>query len=202
MMARELHDIVSHAVSVIAVQAGAAELSWPIDPPNGPPGHGCHRDRGRADGGRAQQTARPDSVGHQVANLYALVDRMRAAGLDVTLDLSDKTSSTVPETVYRVIQEALTNALGHAPVSRVRVRIDRTADFITVRVADDGPGSAADSRGGYGLIGLADRLRQAGLGTAENRADPTRRRRPRPDRTRQAATRANTSATKAVDRSR
>ena len=90
MMARELHDIVSHAVSVIAVQAGAAELSWPIDPPSGPPGHGCHRDRGRADGGRARQTARPNSVAHQVANLYALMDRMRAAGPDVTLTCPTK----------------------------------------------------------------------------------------------------------------
>jgi signal transduction histidine kinase len=163
MMARELHDIVSHAVSVIAVQAGAAELSWPIDPPTA-------RRAMDVVGTVAEQTVAEldrllpgrTSVSHDVADLRALVDRMRAAGLDVTLDLPDKTSSPVPETVYRVVQEALTNALRHAPGSRVRVRIDRTADLITIRVADDGPGSAADSRRGYGLIGLAERLRQAG----------------------------------------
>jgi signal transduction histidine kinase len=173
LMARELHDIVSHAVSVIAVQGGAAELSWPIDPSTA-------RRAMEVIGTVAEQTVAElgklppgrTAANHNLADLRALVDRMRAAGLKVTLELTGTTSSPVPDTVYRVVQEALTNALRHAPGSHVDVRIDRrAADLITVRVTDDGPGSAAESRRGYGLIGLAERLRQAG-GTLATRSTP------------------------------
>lgn len=172
MMARELHDVVSHAVSVIAVQAAAAEVSWPAHPSTV---------RGAVDVimTTAQQTVAEldrllpgrTPVRHDTADLCALVDRARAAGLEVTLEVSGEARWLVPQTVYRVVQEALTNALRHAPGSHVLVRIQREVEQITIHVADDGPGSAADSRRGYGLIGLSERLRQVG-GTLATRSRP------------------------------
>ena len=166
-IARELHDLVSHAVSVIAVQAGAAELSWPKDPAT------VRRatDVVRSTADRALHeldSTRPGAppLPHDPAELDALCGRMRAAGLAVTLDRDGALPAEAAATVYRVVQEALTNALRHAPGSRVDVRVRADHDQVTVAVADDGPGQIDGSRRGYGLVGLAERLRLAG-GTLE-----------------------------------
>jgi signal transduction histidine kinase len=162
-MARELHDVVSHAVSVIAVQAGAAEMAWSVDP-------AASRRAVETIGTVADQAMTeldrmiPSRVlvSRDLDDLRALVARMAAAGLRVTLELSSNVQAPVPETVYRVVQETLTNVLRHAPSSQAAVRIDAEPECTTIVVTDDGPGSAADSRRGYGLIGLSERLRQAG----------------------------------------
>jgi signal transduction histidine kinase len=171
-IARDLHDLVSHAVSVIAVQAGAAELSWPVNPAAARRAIDVVRST-------AEQTlleldhAIPGqgSVRHDLPELEALCDRMRAAGLSVILELEGAPPSGAASTVYRVVQESLTNALRHAPGSRVLVRISISADQVRVEVADDGPGQAESTRRGYGLEGLAERLRLAG-GTLETRPGP------------------------------
>ena len=90
---------------------------------------------------------------------------------EISAELPSDPDSAIPETVYRVVQEALTNALRHAPGSSVRVEIVGAVDHIAVTVADDGPGSAAETRRGYGLIGLAERLQQAG-GSLATRSSP------------------------------
>jgi signal transduction histidine kinase len=96
---------------------------------------------------------------------------MQAAGLSVILELEGAPPSGAASTVYRVVQESLTNALRHAPGSRVLVRITTGADQVRVEVADDGPGQSDGTRRGYGLEGLAERLRLAG-GTFETRPGP------------------------------
>lgn len=88
---------------------------------------------------------------------------MRAAGLDVSLEIrGDLTVEAIPEgTVYRVVQEALTNAVRHAPGSRVLVRLLRDGDGLSIEVIDDGP-LTEPADGGFGLIGLAERVRGKG----------------------------------------
>ena len=157
---------------MIAVQAGAAELSWPRDPATV---------RGAIDVVRstAEQTLAeldhtvPGSgpMRHGRVELDALCGRMRAAGLPVTLLIDGALPDEAAATVYRVVQESLTNALRHAPGARVTVRVTAAADQVAVVVADDGPGQDDGSRRGYGLVGLAERLRLAG-GTLETRSGP------------------------------
>lgn len=172
MVARELHDVVSHAVSVIAVQAGAAELSWPADPTGA--GHAIELVRTTAaqtitELGRLEPGV--GSIRHDTDDLRSLVNRMRAARLSVTLDMIGAPQSELPGAIYRVVQESLTNALRYAPDSRVLVQLEWMPDRVEVRVSDDGPGSLPGTRRGYGLIGLAERLRQAG-GTLAVRSGP------------------------------
>jgi signal transduction histidine kinase len=171
-IARELHDLVSHAVSMIAVQAGAAELSWPGDP-------ATVRRAIDVVQSTAERTVRElDSTlpggaptSHDLAELDALCSRMRAAGLPVTLHLEGTLPMEAAATVYRVVQESLTNALRHAPGSRVQIEVVTGPTEVVVRVADDGPGQVDGSRRGYGLVGLAERLRLAG-GTLETHSAP------------------------------
>ena len=123
-IARELHDLVSHAVSVIAVQAGAAELSWPKDPATVRRAIDVVAVHGRADARRARSAlAGGRAVPHDLAELEALCGRIRSAGLSVTLDRDGVLPDAAASTVYRVVQESLTNALRHAPGSRVAVRV-------------------------------------------------------------------------------
>ncbi|MFP5282266.1 MAG: sensor histidine kinase, partial [Actinomycetes bacterium] len=161
-LARELHDVVSHAVSVIAVQAGAAEVSWPSDRV------GARRAMAVV-AATAQQTVTEldrllpgASPRHDLHDLDALLDRMRAAGLTVSLDRRGEPAPELSATIYRVVQECLTNALRHAPRSRVEVRIISDRLGTRVEVWDDGPGPAAGGRRGYGLTGLAERVAQSG----------------------------------------
>ena len=171
-IARELHDLVSHAVSVIAVQAGAAELSWPGDPATVRRAIDvvrCTAEQTLAELDHTLPGRGP--VRHGLAELDALCGRMRAAGLPVTLDVDAALPAEAAATVYRVVQESLTNALRHAPGARVTVRVAAGADQVVVEVADDGPGQADGSRRGYGLVGLAERLRLAG-GTLQTRSGP------------------------------
>lgn len=91
------------------------------------------------------------------------MDRLCAGGMDVSLVTSgDLAADLVPAgTAYRVVQEALTNAARHAPGSRVEVRLTRAGQALAIDVRDDGPGPD-HSAGGFGLVGLAERVRAEG----------------------------------------
>jgi len=157
-VARELHDVVSHAVGVIALQAGAAELSWPHD---------------RAAVRRAVEVIRrtteatladldrlppsPIPAEHESEDLLALVERVRLAGTPVDLTMIGDASAHA-DIVHRVVQESLTNAMRHAPGAPVRVRVYADAHHTEVSVSDDGPGPREQTRRGYGLVGLAERV--------------------------------------------
>jgi signal transduction histidine kinase len=169
VVARELHDLVSSAVSVIAVQAGAAELTWTSDPTAA---------RRSVDVVRttAEQTlAELDrllpgtgQVRHDLADLDALLDRMRAAGLSISFTLDGRPPDELISTAYRIVQEALSNVLRHAAGSQVTVRIVAHPEETVVEVADDGPGPLTGKQTGYGLVGLAERVKHVG-GTLEIR---------------------------------
>lgn len=176
-LARELHDVVSHAIGVMVLQAAAAHAQRDRDPAAATAAVGEVRaaaDRAIAevralDGLLSAGTVgdRDLGAGQPVTDLRAavadVVDRMSAAGLRVSLMMPD--AMTLPPhvaaTAYRVVQEAMTNAARHAPGSAVEVTLVRDGALLTVRVRDHGP-SASTGDSGFGLVGLDERLRALG----------------------------------------
>jgi signal transduction histidine kinase len=169
--AREIHDVVSHAVGVIAVQAGAAQVSWPDDPET------VRRAIAVIDATAVSALAELDRLQPEVRpqrsleDLRALVGRIRAAGTAVDLTMVGEPPTEAAVVVYRVVQESLTNVVRHAPGAEVHVAITCDAKRTVVRVVDDGPGPDGAGGRGYGLIGLAERVGFAG-GTLETGSDP------------------------------
>jgi signal transduction histidine kinase len=166
-IARELHDVVTHNVSVMVVQAAAAGEIFDKDPQRAREAIGAIEETGR----RALNELRrllgavADSEGGVLPQpgldrLGELVDRVRAAGLAVEL-LEEGTPGGVPEGVglsaYRIVQESLTNTLKHAFASHVTVRVRYSGDAVEVEVTDDGVGAALHGEG-RGLIGMRERV--------------------------------------------
>lgn len=169
-IARELHDVIAHSISVMVVQAGAAEQLSQAGTPAldalrsiRQTGKGALAEMRRLLGVLRPDTAEP-SLGPQpgLGDLPELVDRMRAAGMRVELSVSGELPRLQPGpdlAAYRVVQEALTNALKHAAGAAVEVRVGRDAGALCLDVVDDGPAAAASVNGsGHGLIGMRERL--------------------------------------------
>jgi signal transduction histidine kinase len=172
-VARELHDMLSHAVGVMVVQAAAAELLLPSD-------------RGRARSALAvvvtvaedalveldrlvtvirgaPDASPPGAAVHDTTDLRALLARMRAAGLTIDVRMTGgPVDGDCGAAVYRIVQEALTNALRHAPGARVAVAVSAGANGTRVEITDDGPGPDGPLQRGYGLSGIAERVQQLG----------------------------------------
>jgi signal transduction histidine kinase len=169
-IARELHDVVGHAVALMTVQAGAERLALGEERPE--------TSRVLADiEGTGRQTLQemrrmlgvlraPDEVGLApqpgIGQLPALVGRMTLAGLDVDLDTRGELSTVPPGvdiSAYRIVQEALTNVLKHADAVRARVLVVHTPDCVVVEVTDDGRGAAGTTSGsGHGIAGMRERV--------------------------------------------
>ena len=172
-IARELHDVVAHSVSVMVVQAGAAEEVLGADPGKAREPLRSVQDTGRQaliemrrllgvlrtdDGGAALA---PQPGLHQVS---ALAAHVREAGVAVELRVEgarDEVPAGVDLAAYRIVQEALTNVLKHAGASHAVVRVGYRPDAIELEVLDDGHGplgSDHDGTGpGQGLIGMRER---------------------------------------------
>lgn len=182
-IAREIHDSVSHSLSVVVVMSDGAAATVDADPERAKAAMRSVRDTGRsamADMRRMLGVLRDDEPGSQhpqprLAQLGALVDESRAAGMPVGLTVSGDAapaSAGVELTAYRVVQEALTNVRKHAGrgVRRVEVRVSYRPEQLEVRVTDDGPGvttaaGEGDSPvgevgavGGHGLVGMRERV--------------------------------------------
>jgi signal transduction histidine kinase len=183
-MARELHDIVAHGVSVMTVQAGAAREVVLDRPDIALESLDAIRTTGREamtelrrlldvlaeDAGSRDVPAGPQPT---LERLPELVERIRAAGLSVEL-VVEGTPHRLPAAVdlvaYRVVQEALTNSLRHAAGVAATVRLGWRADDLKVEILDDGPAEAAPQAApghperspGRGLTGLRDRVAQVG----------------------------------------
>jgi signal transduction histidine kinase len=171
-IARELHDELAHSLSVMVVQASLAEDLVARDAGAAVDAIREVQQIGRnalGETGRLLRLIR-DEEGefgmqpqHTLADLPALADEYARAGLDVDL-LVDPGARTLPLGVglsaYRIVQEALTNALKHAPGSHVSVRLERRADELALEVENDaGTGEAAMGvEGGHGLIGVRERV--------------------------------------------
>ncbi|MEV4513079.1 sensor histidine kinase [Dactylosporangium sp. NPDC049525] len=166
-IARELHDVISHNVSLMTLQTGGVRMLLAADPA---------RDRER-DLLRGVERAGRDTVeelrlllgvlrdGRAPAGLDRLDDLagpLRAAGLDVRV-VTTGTPRPLPPSlglaVYRVVQEALTNTLKHAGAATVDVTIGFTPDTLAVEVRDDGAGaSPGGATPGHGLAGMGERV--------------------------------------------
>ena len=165
-IARELHDIVAHAVSSIVVQAGAAEEAVEDDPTFARAALGAIREAGSsalADMRRVVTVLRDDDAGLTpqpgLAQLPALVES--ADGLKVSLAVTGQRRALpagLDLAAYRIVQEALTNVRRHAGATRCEIRLDYRDDALVLDVADDGHGpDGRPPSGGHGLVGMRER---------------------------------------------
>lgn len=168
-IARELHDAVAHGLSVIVIQAQAAAGSMDRRPATARAALAAIVATGRdslTEMRRLLGLTRPDDQELAplpgVADLPTLVERIRAAGIPVTLNQTGRPVALptgVALTVYRITQEALTNALKHASPARARVLVSFGEQGLELEITDDGPGPATERNGaGQGLIGMRERV--------------------------------------------
>ena len=169
-IARELHDIVSHSLSVVITLADAAAIVGRAHPDQGAEAMAEVAEVGRraladmrAMLGVLRTDEPPSGLAPQpgVAELGALVDRVRGTGLSAALVVEGTPFSlgaAAELTVYRIAQEALTNTLRHATAGHARVTIAYADPEVTVRVTDDGPGAAQAPGQGHGLHGMRERV--------------------------------------------
>jgi signal transduction histidine kinase len=205
-IARELHDIVAHGVSLMTIQIAAARRVAQSKPEAADQALAAAEQAGRqsltelrsllavlrsADASLGA-AARPDGFTvaltptaidegdegaptaplPRLADIGDLVDNLRTAGLDATLEVTGEAPTAVPPGVelacYRVVQESLTNVVLHAPGARVVVDVDYAPDGIDIVVDDDGAGLMVvrPATSGHGLLGMRERV-AAGGGTLE-----------------------------------
>ncbi len=167
-IARELHDVVAHNVSLMAIQAGAARVSGgsstealkSIETTARDTLAELNRLLGvlRKDPNGAARTPQPS-----LGQVESLLRPARDAGLDVSVKVSGEQRplpAALDLSAYRIVQEAMTNVLKHAHASRVEVGIAYGPDALVLTVSDNGGGShdAQPSSSGHGLIGMRERV--------------------------------------------
>jgi signal transduction histidine kinase len=178
-IARELHDVVAHNISMISVQAETARLTTP-----GMPAAGAKRLSAIGDTAREALSEMRRLLGVLREDADALPTRAPQPGLADLVDLVDGARATaggastrlivhgqvtplepgVELTAYRIVQEALTNSRRHAPGAAVDVELDYGEAALHVRVRDNGPGLAPrdDAVDGHGLLGMRERAAMVG----------------------------------------
>jgi signal transduction histidine kinase len=177
-VSRELHDVVAHHISMIAVQAETARLTTP-----GMPAAGAQRLSAIGDTARAALTemrrllgvlredTRTDAAQRQpqpgLAQLNELLDEARdASGSGVRLIVRGPITTLDPGielAAYRIVQEALTNSRRHAEGAAVDVELTYTPDVLQLRIRDNGPGPPpAAPPAGHGLLGMRERAAAVG----------------------------------------
>jgi signal transduction histidine kinase len=175
-IARELHDIVAHSVSIISLQAGAADQYLERDPARARE----HLDTVRrtahdalVEMRRLTGVLREEPAGYEpqpgLGRLAELADQARAGGLDVSVAEEGERRSVPPGVdlaAFRIVQEALTNARKHAGAVAARVLVRYAERGVEVEVVNGpGPGGSGDGAG-HGLVGMRERVRVYG-GTLE-----------------------------------
>jgi signal transduction histidine kinase len=172
-IARELHDVISHNVSVMVLQAAAGADVFATHPERSREALGAIEAAGRealaelrrllsvvdAPGDEGGPLAPPPGL----TRLPELVERVRATGLDVSVTVTGderELPAGIDFSAYRIVQEALTNSLKHGHAATARVDLRFGARMLDVEIVDDGTAAArADARagGGHGLIGMRER---------------------------------------------
>jgi signal transduction histidine kinase len=168
-IARELHDVIAHSVSVMTVQAGAARLLFDDDPTRAKESLLAVEETGRqalAEMRRLLGILRGDE--HEgrlapqpgIADLDALVEHVRGAGLPVDVLVEGEPRAVPPGVdlaAYRVVQEALTNTLKHAGAARAQVSIRYSETALELAITNNGH-VRRNGRSGHGLVGLRERV--------------------------------------------
>ncbi len=173
-IARELHDIVAHAVSVMVLQAGAVRHKLADTRPDDSEALEDVEATGRtalaemrqllgamrSEGDDAALAPQPG-----LANLDVLADQIGGAGLPVRLRVDGEPyplPHALDVSAYRIVQEGLTNALKHAGAGHADVTVRYGAGELYVEVADDGDGAGPDDGHGHGLVGIRERVKVYG----------------------------------------
>ncbi|MFD4428034.1 sensor histidine kinase [Nocardia sp. NPDC058497] len=188
-IARELHDVVAHAVSVIIVQADGAKYALRQDPDTAERALAAIAGTGREALRELRRTVAllrtehaPELLPqHGSAGIARLAEMMRDAGLAVELELTGELDDITPEVslgVHRIVQESLTNTLRHAGSSpKATVRVQRREDDILIEVTDSG-GVPVQEPGipgtGMGLVGMRERVAVLGGTLSAGRTDDGR----------------------------
>ncbi len=174
-IAREMHDIVAHSISVIIALADGAALSNDQGPRQATDAMWKVSETGRqalAEMRRLLGVLRDDATHTDlapqpgIARLDDLVDAVRATGLPVDVVVSGERRpmpATAEATVYRIVQEGLTNTMKHAAdPSQVVLTLDWAADMLRIEITDDGHGGVGQPLDGHGLTGMAERTAMFG----------------------------------------
>ncbi|MEE6262492.1 sensor histidine kinase [Plantactinospora sonchi] len=175
-IARELHDVVAHHISMIAVQAETARLTTP-----GMPVEGARRLVAIAETARAALTEMRRLLGVLRSDAEGVPTRRPQPGLQQLNELLDETRDSsgvtarlivrgrvrpldpgIELTAYRIVQEALTNVRRHAPGAAVDVALHYAEEALRLTVRDNGPGPVAGGRTGHGLVGMRERVLMVG----------------------------------------
>ena len=173
-IARELHDVVAHSISVMVVQAGAERRALGGERPGTREVLETIEQTGRqtlTEMRRLVGMLRTSDDELELApqpgmeHVGALIDQVREAGLPVALTVEGERAplpAGVDLSAYRIVQEALTNALKHAGPASARVRVRYGEDELELDIVDDGVGAGDGDGGGHGLIGMRERASMFG----------------------------------------
>ncbi len=171
-IARELHDVIAHSVSVMVVQAGAAEQSVDDDPEFVRQALSTIRGTGTNALAEMRRVLSVFREGDDAAArapqpgldaLPGLLDEVRSAGVEATVAVEGEVRPLPPGldlAAYRIVQEALTNVRRHARAGNASVLLRYTRHDVQVEVTDDGvgAGSRGEHNGGHGLVGMRERV--------------------------------------------
>ncbi|MFD1500966.1 sensor histidine kinase [Streptosporangium lutulentum] len=182
-IARDMHDILAHAVSLMVVQAEAGPVVVRSDPARAEAAFDAIASAGRDAMvqlrrmlGALKDDPGPRSPQPTIVDLAKLADGVSGTGLDVTYSVSGEPRPLLPDAevaAYRMTQEALTNVVKHAGATRADIRLLWQDDTLMISVIDDGHGSGSPfPAGGNGLIGIRERAAAFGGSTTAG---------PRPD---------------------
>ena len=174
-IARDLHDVVAHSMSVMVVQAGAARRVIDSSPDQAAAALEAIESTGREsldEMRRILGVLRSDDEELELApaptidDFSRLIDHCEQAGLNVALEVDGEPTglpASIEMSAYRIVQESLTNTLKHAGAASATVRLAYAGDELTVAVTDNGRGAAANrSGGGQGLVGMRERVEAFG----------------------------------------
>ncbi len=170
-IARELHDVVAHAVSVMVLQVGAVRHRMPDSEAENRDALRNVEQAGRTaltEMRRLLSAMRRDDEAPELlptpglADLDGLLKDVRATGLDVALRIRGEPMHLPPGldlSAYRIVQEALTNTLKHAHARRAEVELDYAQHALRIEVRDDGRGPSTRDGLGHGLVGIRERVK-------------------------------------------
>ncbi len=171
-IARELHDVVGHAMSQISVQAGMGRLLGPVEPDRAVASLAAIETLSRDALGemrRLTSALRLEDDGlaptRRLSDLDQLLQTVAGSGVEASLDLTGTVRLLAPSVelaAYRIVQESLTNVATHVGPTTARVRLDYGEHELAVRVEDDGGAIRSAPGTGFGLLGMEERARALG----------------------------------------
>lgn len=174
-IARDLHDVLAHSISIINVQAGAALHHLDSAPEETREALVKVRDTGKQALGELRSSIAvlrhrdvdrmaPTRPAPGLEDIAELAERTRLAGLevDVVAEGDDEVPAPIGLAVYRIVQESLTNVVRHSRATRASVTLARSREMLVVRVDDDGHGAVPGGGHGHGIDGMRERTRTLG----------------------------------------